>query len=245
MMLKWKLLPGPFQKKGSKYAAIIPAERCALKLDYTKDVAFCVGIEKYPNECFCKDATDMRDALIANLGLNADKVKISITSDDQSDCTKKGILTSFKECAKKAEKDGNFIFYFSGHGSESAKGCNLVATDFRSRVVKSGISGDDLVQSLKDAECKASNIILIFDCCYAGSLGESLTSEEEWTLAAKPFVMCACAASEESMFDDILKNSIFTYFLLDFFKTSDCKNEFEIQRAADNISKLCYARYLV
>ena len=80
MMLKWKLLPGPFQKKGSKYAAIIPAERCALKLDYTKDVAFCVGIEKYPNECFCKDATDMRDALIANLGLNADKVKISITS---------------------------------------------------------------------------------------------------------------------------------------------------------------------
>ena len=154
------------------------------------------------------------------------------------------ILTSFEECAKKAEKDGNFIFYFSGHGAQSevqsqTGGCNLGTIDYS---VNGGISGDDLVQCLNNAECKASNIILIFDCCFAGSLGKSLTSHEEWNITAKAFVMCACAALEKSLsMNGVLENSMFTYFLLDFFRTTDCKKEFEFQRAANDISMLCKA----
>ena len=96
--LNWKVLPlGPgggedsaggdskTQKEAeSKYAAIVPADGCAtLKLDCTKDVAFCVGIDS-----FSKDAEDMRD-VFTDLGLNADKVEIS-TSKAGSDCTKSG-----------------------------------------------------------------------------------------------------------------------------------------------------------
>ena len=213
----------------------------ALKLDCTKDVAFCVGIELKENEPFSKDATDMSDVLTKHLGLNVDNVKISITSaltsNANSDCTKSGILTSFEECAKKVERGGNFIFYFSGHG-DMQNGCNLVTSDYS---MNNGISGDDLVQCLKYAECKASNIIFIFDCCHAGSLGESLTCHEEWNIAAKLFVMCACAASERSLSGGALENSVFTYFLLDFFSTSDCKKEFEFEQAANDISALCNA----
>ena len=135
-----------------------PSVADVLKFDKDKDVAFCVGIDiilspefarMQAEETIKKDATEMRVALITKLNLKAEKVKISIASN-RNDCTRDGLLKSFSECAQQVEENGNFIFYFAGHGYELHNRCMLVPTDFvRSAENNNGISGDDLVQYLQ------------------------------------------------------------------------------------------------
>ena len=232
-----------------------PSVADVLKFDKDKDVAFCVGIDIILNPEFAhmqaeetikKDATEMRVALITKLNLKAEKVKISVASNRNHDCTRDGLLKSFSECAQQVEENGNFIFYFAGHGYELKNRCILAPTDFvKSAENNNGISGDDLVQYLNDAHCKASNVLFIFDCCYAGNLGETLMSSTDLTIKAHLFAMSGCATSEKITSVSALGHSIFTFFLLDYLKAFDHSRifdhrNFKIEQAVDEIAKLCF-----
>ena len=229
--------------------AIPDSNNGVLKFDCKKDAAFCVGIDEQHDPAFikedridaiAKDATEIREAFIYQLGLNADRVELSIASRhrDDDDCTKNGLRTSFLQCAKKVGKNGNFIFYFAGHGYELGERCILAPVDF-ARKEETGILGDDLVQWLNDADCKASNVLFIFDCCYAGSLGETL-SDKQLTIAACLFVICGCDAKEKLLTVSVLEHSIFTYFLLEYLKTYSESRELNVRQAMKEISNSCF-----
>ena len=263
MPLKWKLLKSKFSAfsrflpssdndhRYENVIAEISPEICnnqpnfLLKFD-EKSVAFCVGIDaqhdstyavKNQDDTIRRDAIKMGEALIGDLGLSSDQVKISISSSDHDACTKNGLYTSFLTCAEMAKENGIFIFYFAGHCCEIGNRSVLAPADFN-KTKKSGITGDDLVEWLTEAECKAKNVLFIFDCCYAGQLGEILTKKE--IISTNFFAICACSAKEKNTSLGELKHSIFTYFLLDYIKTSVHNGEFYIQQAKDKVADLCY-----
>ena len=221
-----------------------------IKLDQKKDFVFCVGIDELHHRvCAAEyqqdkiienDAKEIYKTFTTNLGLNCDQVKISIASNEHDDCTKEGLRASFVEYAEKVEENGNFIFYFAGHGFEWGDRCVLAPADFDKKG-ESGISGDELVQWLNDANCKAKNVLFIFDCCYAGDLGERLTYNKTLEINANIFAMCGCGAKESTRSIFGLGHSIFTYFLLDYLNTSECKGEIKIEQAMDVIAEFSFS----
>ena len=219
-----------------------------LKFDNKRDAAFCVGIDElhhpvYANEerekTVATDATEISKALVHILGFNPNQVKLSISSNPADTCTKEGLRISFMEYAKKVEPYGNFIFYFAGRGFECEGRCLLVPSNFDNEE-KSGISGDDLVDWLNVSQCKASSVLLIFDCCYAGNLGERLSYHNGLKIQANLFAMCGCASKEKTKAMSTLDHSVFTFFLIDYWTTSKYKNEFKVQEAIHCISDLCF-----
>lgn len=175
-----------------------------LNFDENKDAAFCVGVDKYGPDFAVRDKTIENDAIemekmfTSELGLKSDRVKLSIATWNYEECTKESLHVSFTESAKKVEEKGNFIFYYAGHAFESAKEsagseCILSTANFsKSDRYATGISGDDLVQWLIEAECKASNVFFIFDCCFAGHLGKTLTSNPALKISAHASICNVC-----------------------------------------------------
>ena len=235
-------------KDDLKYAAISPITDGpnVLRFDHENNFAFCVGMDKCLTgeweEIITNDVKEMYTVLCSELGLSPNQVKVSLASVDGCMRTsKKGLRASFIECAKKVKENGNFIFYFAGHGYECGDRCILSPTDFNKENVNSGISGDDLVTWLNDARCKAHNLLFIFDCCYAGNLGKMLTQDVTLKTNANLSVMCGCAPKEKVSSFIVLKHSIFTYFLLDYLKLSALKREINIDRAMEIVPDLCFS----
>ena len=155
-------------KDDLKYAAISPKTDGpnVSRFDHENNFAFCVGMDKCLTgeweEIITNDVKEMSTVLCTGLGLNPNQVKVSLASVNGCMRTsKKGLRASFIECAKKVKENGNFIFYFAGHGYECGDRCILSPTDFNKEHINSGISGDDLVTWLNfdDARCKAHNLL--------------------------------------------------------------------------------------
>ena len=190
-----------------------------------------------------RDARDMGEALITNLGFNRDQVKVRVSSAQPNDCTKRGVNALFVESARAVEQGGIFLFYFAGHGIMVGNRCVLAPADFAGRKdLNSGISGNELIEWLHVAECKASHVLVILDCCYAGDLGTTLTSPDN-LLRIEPglFLMCGCAAKEKCTSVDALGHSIFTYFFLDYLRRHHHMGQFEVKQAMKEITELCYS----
>ena len=235
----------------SEQYALITPPRDVLEFDYKKGVALCVGIDKQYQRRYAsqslgvivvKDAEAMGEAFVDKLGLSRDQVKVRVASSEPNDCTKSGIHALFVESAKSVEKSSIFIFYFGGHGFLVKDRCVLAPADFGKEDLNGGISGDDLVEWLYEAKCKANQVLVIMDCCYAGDLGTTLTSPDNM-LKIKPglFVMCGCAAREQSVSIGALGHSIFTYFFLQYMETHHChRGEFAVKHAMQEITELCF-----
>ena len=236
-------------KDDLKYAAISPKTDGPNVLRFDHENSFAGFLRWYGQMSYCKwekiitnDVKEMSTVLYTGLGLNPNQVKVSLASVDGCMRTsKKGLRSSFIECAKKVKENGNFIFYFAGHGYECGDRCILSPTDFNKEHINSGISGDDLVTWLNDSRCKANNLLFIFDCCYAGNLGEMLTQDVTLKTNANLFVICGCAPKEKVISFIVLKHSIFTYFLLDYLKLSALKREINIERAMEIVPDLCFS----
>ena len=238
----------PDDHKYEPICAAISSKIGVIKFDDKKDFAFCVGIDELHNPAFAhvnreedvkNDAKQMSTAFIDNLGLTCDQVKTSIASNVSDDCTKEGLRASFLACAETVGESGNFIFYFAGHGFEWRNRCVLMPADFDKKG-ESGISGDELVRWLNGSKCKAKNVLFIFDCCYAGNLGETLTCHKRLEFNANLFAMCGCAAKEKLSSIGGLGHSIFTFFLLEYLKTPECKGEVKIEQAIGYVAELCF-----
>ena len=237
-----------------RYELILPtqlnSEETVMKFDYNKDAAFCVGIDKLYHQDYIgkkwaqEDRTPKNDATAIKVAfanyLNPNKVKVSISSSEYMKCKKDQLRDSFIETAKMVEEDGNFIFYYAGHGFtfEDTVSCILGTSDYNPSKKESEISEHDLVEWLNIAKCKANKVLLIFDCCSAKSLGETLTKyTDELNISKRFFAMCACQADEVASSVDALEHSIFTYFLLDHLKMP----EFDIEKAIFETAHFCFS----
>ena len=252
MELFWHIV-GLVAKK-PKYGSVFYSYGPYEKFEHKKSGALCVGIDQqYDEECSVKslgkiaarDARHMGKALETSMEFNHVKVCISseVSSAEQCDCTKRGINELFVKSAKAVEEGGIFIFYFAGHGVMVRNRCVLAPADFAGRKdLDSGISGNELIEWLRVADCKARYVLVILDCYYAGDLGTALISLDN-LLRIKPglFIMCACRAEEICTTVDALKHSTLTFFFLDYLERYNCKGQFDVKQAMNYISIMCHS----
>ena len=197
-----------------------------LKFDPSKSYAVCYGINKqrYPNEIMPLSqntvigAQRVRKALIDVKAVYAENATLYVASEDEENCTADGIRRTFEEAAKKVEPNGLFVFHFSGHGLyDGRKKWGLVPVDLSSARRETLITSEKISSWLNKTECKAKSILVILDCCYAGGIGENLTSTmSKLKLDVNLYILSACTANEISILFNCIKQSVFTYFLSKF-----------------------------
>lgn len=134
------------------------------------NTAFVVGIDAYARDPLSTPARDAEK--IAELLQNDG------TSDPDRQYTVKpvvvrarhdidGTRASIRDHLSRqvlAARNGNFVFYFSGHGRKTAFGYELVAQD------EGGISMDEVITLIETAPLKQAVIIL--DCCHSAGMGD-------------------------------------------------------------------------
>jgi uncharacterized caspase-like protein len=140
--------------------------------------ALLVGIAKYPSvEGFevqqLKAPVKDANALAAFLkdpekgGFDADRV-LTLT-DEQA--TKREILMTFNDIAKRAAPEDMVLFYFSGHGipPDHGESTYLVPYDHDLRDVETTcINFGDLSRKIRRME--ASKVVVILDACHSGGI---------------------------------------------------------------------------
>jgi hypothetical protein len=149
----------------------------------SRNVALLVGINKYSN---LPETSQLRgcvnDVLLMNKLLSEvfqfDTSNIKILTDKQA--TRKNILTNFNHfLINNATRDGQAVFYYSGHGSkmtdlngDEPDGFDetIISCDSRDiRGLVKDISDDTLRELLDRLTNKCKNVTIIFDCCHSGS----------------------------------------------------------------------------
>jgi len=227
-------------------------QQSVIEFDPAKSCAICVGIDKQQHHKFlgnslgdvaANGATLIGESFVKNMGMQKDRVQVYTSANMPQLCTKEAIKILIINYARNVEEEGMFTFYFSGHVVvyKSLNDKNewvhaLVSADF-SGDVTTGITADDFVDWIQQANCKARHILIILDCCYAGGIGKKITTTVH--TRAQVHVMCACAAKEITLPMNILSNSIFCYFLLYVLEKNQPKGRFALDKDMDEIVELC------
>ena len=228
-------------------------KRSVLEFDPAKSRAICVGIDKQKflgrnlGHVAAENASLLAKSLVANMGMREECVRVYVSDTDRKPnqlCTKEAIKTLIINYAREVEENGMFVFYFSGHvvvykiDTEDERVHALVPADF-SGDVKTGITADNFVEWIQEADCKARHILIILDCCHAGGIGKKITSAAALDVRPQLHVMCACAAEEVTLPVKVLGNSIFCYFLLHVLNQHQPKGKFALDEDMDEIAELC------
>jgi uncharacterized caspase-like protein len=71
-------------------------------------------------------------------------------------------------------RDDELLFYFSGHGAQSRWGAELVTQDYAEHAL--GVSMDDVMTLATTSP--AREVVIIFDCCFSGALGNVTTLQQ-------------------------------------------------------------------
>lgn len=143
--------------------------------------------------------------------LPKDNARIFVASRHPDLCTTAGMKQSFQEMARQVGDKGLFVFHFSGHGLKVGNEWGLAPADFDYSDA-TFVTGSQLNLWLHEAKCRATHVLVILDCCYAGGLGHELTSDDLY-LYPGLYVLSACTAYETSLVIGPLGHSIFAYFL--------------------------------
>jgi tetratricopeptide (TPR) repeat protein len=137
---------------------------------YRRRVAFCIGINNYPNlptlEYAVKDAKDIAGVL---KGYDFDEV--SLLTDARA--TKQTIVNELLRFKSESEENDLFVFYFAGHGTavsdhEGKERGYLIPVDFKdeNNIDEQGISMG-LFKDICDT-MPNKHILFLVDCCYSG-----------------------------------------------------------------------------
>jgi WD40 repeat protein/energy-coupling factor transporter ATP-binding protein EcfA2 len=156
----------------------------------------------YIVECLPKRFVDQRPTIAIGRSLTSDELKT-------------GLKTFFKDRAKQQ----NAVIYFAGHGFRVFDSLNdnytgyLAASD-STKEGSNAISFDALSQAMRDAEL--SSLVVLLDCCYAGSLADQKPSLHviQDTLSSKHHscLIAACRDFERAREGE--KHGIFTEAVL-------------------------------
>ena len=227
-------------------------KQSAIEFDPAKSIAICMGIDKQQNHkflgnnlenCAAKNATLLGKAFEADMGLQKEHVLVYTSVKEPGLCKREAIKTLILNYASKVEEDGLFAFHFSGRvavynslDERNEQVHALAPVDFTGDV-NSGITANDFVEWIQEANCKARHILIILDCCCAGGIGKKIASKGD--VKSQIHVMCACAAEEVTLPMNVLGSSIFCYFLLHLLKKNQPKGKFALKEDMHEIAELC------
>jgi len=176
-----------------------------LSIVYTTNQAFAkntthaliIGIGSYTSPKISPLSTPVNDARSMKLFVEDNflgEKKISLLIDEEA--TRKAILDQLKEMIKTVNKGDQFVFYYSGHGSqipdennEEADGLDetivSVDADFYGGKWHNMIIDDELDSLLKQIEDKGVDVLVISDACHSGSITKSLdkTNKKSYMLS--------------------------------------------------------------
>jgi hypothetical protein len=156
---------------------------------------------------------------------------VQLLVDDSA--TLSGFRNALKQLAKQCDSDSVALVYFSGHGGRIPTGKNageyLLPVDARhtspQALAKTAISGEEFTKALRTLP--ARKVVVLFDSCHAGGVGEpktagetifkaGLTSDYYEALRAGTgrAILASCRDTELSWVNRGAANSIFTTHLL-------------------------------
>jgi len=113
---------------------------------------------------------------------------------------KRSILEQFEEMLKKCDKTDTIIFYFSGHASLLKGKLRLVLDD-----TNNPIRISEITEPLE--ECRATNKLIILDCCHAGAA----TADLQLDLSDAYSILTASTRMEKSKEIDDFNAGFLTY----------------------------------
>lgn len=168
--------------------------------------ALFVGLTKYPgNELnWCDNDAIAMSTLIERNGdgsKNFDSVQIL------DECDKATLSAAIKQLF--SGRADVALLYFSGHGAD-ADGGYLVTTDFDATCY--GVRMNDVMTWANESKCR--NKVIILDCCFSGSMGESLLVNNKSVLGDGVTVIAASQPDETSVERNDIQHGLFTDLLL-------------------------------
>jgi hypothetical protein len=139
--------------------------------------ALVVGIANYKHvrslpRTVLNDAQAVRDVLIDPLQGGYPPENVRLLLDDQAD--RASICQALADLGVRTDDDSTAYMYFSCHGARTERGEYLLPVDTAVRGgaldVASAISGAEFTEALRSIP--ARKVVVIFDCCNAGGIGE-------------------------------------------------------------------------
>src|ERR1019366_8407132 len=143
--------------------------------------AIVIGIANYQNvkplpPTVVKDARDIYDLLIDPHVCAYPANNVHLLVDEQA--TQSGLRSGFAELAKRTTEDSTVLIYLSSHGGQIEQGPNageyLLPVDvvYRSgdSLAQTAISGHEFTEAMR--AIPARKLVVIFDCCHAGGIGQ-------------------------------------------------------------------------
>jgi uncharacterized caspase-like protein len=216
---------GQVNSKGAKF---IPDDQPATAApDQGRKWAVVVGVNEYtdpgiPPLKYCvADARLVAKQLAEKCGY--DPAHVLLIDDDQTKVyhrpLKRNLQIQVAAWLKRAGPKDTVLVFFSGHGFLDDAGRGFLApTDCeRDRLAPTSLSTEELRDMLR--QCRATQKMLVLDCCHAGGAKgvETGTSGQElgssFRLAAGLITMASCQKKELSYEWDAKGHSLFTYFL--------------------------------
>lgn len=173
--------------------------------------ALIVGIDNYTNNKLTGCVNDAQ-AIKAVLSKNEDgspNFDVQFRRDLE---TRAALFELVKKCFS-GDSDVA-LFYFSGHGfrdNETNQGY-LVTPD--SCEGNYGLALDELVTIANNSQCR--NKVIILDCCYAGSAGESMLLGGNSVINEGVTILCASRSTEEAI--EVNGHGVFTSLLEEALK---------------------------
>lgn len=200
----------------------------AEKFDQGRKWAVVIGVNQYldpliPSLQFCvADARLVTRTLAERCGYEPDRILL-IVDDQQSDHLRPFGINLRKQISgwlKNAEPCDTVLVFFSGHGFLDNQGQAFLAPKGceKENLGLTGFRVDDLRDSL--LQCKASQKLLVLDCCHAGALkaGDSAGSSSgelgaAFRDAAGLVTLASCQKTEQSREWQEKNQGLFTHFL--------------------------------
>lgn len=167
----------------------------------TERSALFVGVDSYDSETLenlptgASDARSMARILSRHFDgeINYQTTIFSDRTDSKKDITRPELIQAVKNLFS---RDGEILFYFSGHGMLTETGAYLCTKDASQD--NWGVSMEE-IQRLAN-KSKASEIIIILDCCHSGDFGNFMSSERFGSIAMlrENITIMAAARDNES-----------------------------------------------
>ncbi len=198
--------------------------------EFEAGYALTIGIGAYkrlsPLAKSPTDAQDIANLLVQQCGYPPAQV-VALTD---AQATKAAINARLEWLARRATQDDTVVIFFSGHGAQRVGGfdpgeylCPVETDSYNLR--DSAISSDEFSTALH--ALKAKKVVVFFDACHSGGVGEIKEAEYQMKAGLSPkqyerladgegrVIVASCKPDEVSWELKDMRNGLFTHYLLE------------------------------
>jgi len=217
-------------------AQLVTTPRTLLAGTFTQGHALLIGIANYPNvsplpEVVLKDAHDL--AALLNDAAACGYPTANVVQLLDSEATVTGIHRALDDLAARTGPDDTAIVFFSGHGSHTAtdgvEQHYLIPYDCQLADLP-GTALNDATITDRLRAIKAGRLLVFFDCCHSGGLGDPKgrlpsiklgLSQDYYAALAQGTGRVVIASSRPDELSWVLPgmdNSLFTHYVLEVLR---------------------------